>query len=100
MILKPVEGYKSDYINASFVDVSFLRIVVMNIPLTIILPSTQGYLLLRQYIGTQGMYTLCVDSKYWMNEDIYWLHRSPVQDCGGLLEDGVAGESSLHCDDH
>ena len=26
--------------------------------------------------------------------------RSPAQDGGGLLEDGVAGEGSHHCDDH
>ena len=28
------------------------------------------------------------------------LPRSPAQDSGGFLEDGVAGEGFLHCDDH
>ena len=65
VILKTVDIYQSDYINASFVGVSFLLletgVLLLTIPFVI---STQGYSVQRKYIATQGMHILPSETTY------------------------------------
>ena len=74
--------------------------------------SLQGYSTPRAYLSTQGVFAQlltfhfqawpCCVHHFSSESGVMIFHplRSPAQDCGGLLEAGVAGEGSLHCDDH
>ena len=53
----------------------------------------------RQYIAIQGKCvcgTTCTGGEVTCGD----LRRPPTRDSGGFLEDGVAGEDFLYCDDH
>ena len=69
VVLKSISGgvdCEHDYINAAYVDVSFLRFLanenlLTSIPLHIIVSDTQGYSQDKKYIATQGkLHRTCI----------------------------------------
>ena len=98
MILNPFGDLTNDYINASHVDVSKKTLsqrhcVYPHFP---ILSLTQGYSKPKKFIAAQGKHrSLCGRNQLGL-----CVPRARPQYYSRLLEDGVAGESTISGDDH
>ena len=99
VVLKPLDEYESDYVNASYVDVStnsassfcenILDVHIHLLPLP------------RDTLHKGSSLPLKVHTSYpTYVHTVILVIRSAAKDCGGFLEASVAGESPHHRDDH
>ena len=93
VVLKPLDKYESDYVNASYVDVSTQPLVsacTYTFPLYLGIHYTK-----EVHCHSRYVLHVCVSKSFGLP-----LIRSTAKDCGGFVEASVAGESPHHRDDH